>query len=130
MELGIFTRTFPGTLDEALDAIAGHGLKCAHLSMASIGVRGLPDELGDDLCATVHEAFRRRGVRLAAVSGTFNTIHPDRAARQQPRTGLGRGDRSLAGGGHSSSGSRTLPESTVSRVRAATAAMSWRASSS
>ena len=83
MELGIFTRTFPGALDEALAAIVSHRMSCAHLSFASLGIRGLPDELDETLCRTVREAFDRRGVRLAAVSATFNAIHPDRTLRQR-----------------------------------------------
>jgi sugar phosphate isomerase/epimerase len=83
MELGIYTRTFPGTLHEALAAVAAHGLKCAHLSFASLGVRGLPDQMSEELCAGVRGVFARHGVRLAAVSGTFNAIHPDRVARQR-----------------------------------------------
>ena len=48
-----------------------------------MGIRGLPDELDENLCRTVRETFDRHGIRLAAVSATFNAIHPDRALRQQ-----------------------------------------------
>jgi hypothetical protein len=44
MELGIFTRTFSGTLDEALTAIAGHGLSCSHLR--SVQFASIPSKYG------------------------------------------------------------------------------------
>ncbi|MBU4398529.1 MAG: sugar phosphate isomerase/epimerase [Planctomycetes bacterium] len=90
MEIGIFTRTFTGALDEILDAIVGHGLTCAHLSVASAGVAGLPGKLDEDLCVAVRGAFERRGLRMVTVSGTFNAIHPDPTVRKQGIRGVQR----------------------------------------
>ena len=90
MEIGIFTRTFTGTLDEILDTIVGYGLTCGHLSLASAGVAGLPDKLDEDLCVAVRNAFERRGLGMVAVSGTFNAIHPDAINRERGIRGVRR----------------------------------------
>ncbi len=88
MEIGVFTRTFTGVLDEILDAIVGHGLTCAHLSLASAGVTGLPDKLDENLCVAVRGTFERRGLGMVGVSGTFNAIHPDAIIREQGIRGV------------------------------------------
>lgn len=90
MEIGIFTRTFTGSLDKILDAIVGHGLTCAHLSLTSAGVAGLPDKVDEDLCVAVRGAFERRGLGMVTVSGTFNAIHPDPITRKQGIHGVQR----------------------------------------
>lgn len=69
MKLGIFARTYTRpTLEETLDAIAANGLTHVHVSVKS----GTIDK----------EAFTRRGLVLASVSGTFNAIHPDLGIRR------------------------------------------------
>lgn len=84
MEIGIFARTFPGPgLDQVLDAVVGHGLSCVHFNLKCAGVESLPGELDDRLCHSVRQRFERRGLRMVAVSGTFNAIHPDKAVREQ-----------------------------------------------
>lgn len=88
MKIGVFTRTFTGVLDKILDAIVGHDLTCAHLSLASAGITGLPDKLDEDLCVAVRVAFERRGLGMVGVSGTFNAIHPDAITRERGIRGV------------------------------------------
>jgi len=82
MEIGIFARTFPRkTLDATLDAVRMHGLKYVQFNMACVGLPSLPEEIHDGLRERIRRAFAVRGLRMAAVSGTFNMIHPDPARR-------------------------------------------------
>ena len=92
--IGIFAKTFPrGSLESNLDAAAGYGLQVVHYNMACAGLPSVPDEIPSELATRVGRAAAARGVRIAAVSGTFNMIHPDPELR---RRGL-RGLRAIAG---------------------------------
>ena len=85
MQLGIYSKTFERpTLGEALDAVKAHGLDCVQFNLLSAGVPTLPD--ANALSASVVEAIRHEttahGIRIAAMSGTFNMAHPNRNERQ------------------------------------------------
>ncbi len=81
MEIGIFSRVWAGReLDENLCLMAGCGLLHTQFNLSSAGVESMPLEIPPALTRRVREAFARHGVRMAAVSGTFNMIHPERAA--------------------------------------------------
>lgn len=82
MRLGIFAKTFVRpTLDETLDAIAAHGLTHVQFNMSCVGLPTLPEVIDQDLCNRIAAAFQARGLTMAAVSGTFNMIHPDASRR-------------------------------------------------
>lgn len=74
-ELGIFARTFSRpTLEETLDAVRETGLRAMQFNMALAG--GAPPE-------RIRKATAERGLRMAAVSGTYNMAHPDPDARAE-----------------------------------------------
>ena len=78
MRIGGFTRIFDRpSFEEVLDAAAGHGLEALQLNLESLGLPPMPDRLDPDLCRRVRDQVESRGLTLAAVSGTFNIIHPD-----------------------------------------------------
>jgi sugar phosphate isomerase/epimerase len=82
MRLGIFAKTFVRrTLEETLDAIAAHGLTHVQFNMACVGLPTLPEAIDLDLCDRIAAAFQARGLTMAAVSGTYNMIHPDLSRR-------------------------------------------------
>ncbi len=82
-ELGIFAKTFARpTLEANLDAVAAHGLRVVQYNLACAGLPSLPETLDPALAARIGRAAAARGIRLAAVSGTCNLIHPDPAVRQ------------------------------------------------
>jgi len=82
IDTGIFTRTFArDTLEQVLDAVAEHGIGSVQLNTESAGMPTMPDELGDAACDWIRQAMAARGIGLAALSGTFNMIHPDQRER-------------------------------------------------
>ena len=78
MQLGIFAKTFVRpTLEETLDAVKAHGLDCVQFNMSCVGLPTLTKRIDAELCDRILGATAVRGITLAAVSGTFNMIHPD-----------------------------------------------------
>ncbi|MDO8983575.1 sugar phosphate isomerase/epimerase [Cypionkella sp.] len=82
MRLGIFAKTFagsdPGTV---LAASKAAGFACVQYNMACSGLAAMPDALSVQDVAAVSAARGASGVAIAAVSGTYNMIHPDPAMR-------------------------------------------------
>jgi len=58
---------------------AGYG--CTQFNMACVGLPPMPDDIPDTVVAAIGEAAQTSGVSLAALSATYNMIHPDRAVR-------------------------------------------------
>jgi sugar phosphate isomerase/epimerase len=56
-------------------------------NMACAGLSSLPDRIEPSVCDQIRREAAERGIVMAAVSGTFNMIDPD---RQRRRDGLGR----------------------------------------
>jgi sugar phosphate isomerase/epimerase len=83
MEIGIFERVFlRHSLAAALDAVQSHGLRAVQFDLSSAGLPTMPDEIEPRQAETIRAELSARHVTMAAVSGTFNIIHPDEAARQ------------------------------------------------
>jgi sugar phosphate isomerase/epimerase len=83
-ELGIFAKTFARpTLEANLDAVAAQGLGVVQYNMAGAGLPSLPEQIAPELAARIGAAARARGIRIAAVSGTFNMIDPFAERRQR-----------------------------------------------
>jgi len=82
MRLGIFAKTFAGN-DPAsvLAASRAAGFGCVQYNMACSGLAAMPDALSAQDVAAVSAASKASGVAIAAVSGTYNMIHPDPALR-------------------------------------------------
>jgi sugar phosphate isomerase/epimerase len=82
MHVGIFARTFSRpSLEAILDAIEQHGIRSIQFNMSCAGFPSLPESIEAELADRICEALRARGIVMAAVSGTFNMIHPDHAIR-------------------------------------------------
>ncbi|GLS88166.1 epimerase [Cypionkella aquatica] len=82
MRLGIFAKTFAGS-DPAtvLAASKAAGFACVQYNMACSGLAAMPDSLSAGDVAAVTAASAATGVAIAAVSGTYNMIHPDPKVR-------------------------------------------------
>ena len=88
MRLGIFAKTFScPTVEDVFDAVKEHGLNCVQFNMSCAGLPSLPDYIAPSLITRIREASMSRGIEIAAVSGTYNMIHPDPQVQQ---TGLRR----------------------------------------
>jgi sugar phosphate isomerase/epimerase len=88
MRLGIFAKTFAGADPLTVLQAAKHaGYVAVQYNMACSGLPAMPDTLTHEQAVAVAQASRATGVAIAAVSGTYNLIHPDPAVRA---TGLRR----------------------------------------
>lgn len=87
MRLGIFAKTFAGaTPRDVLSAAGGAGYEVVQYNLACSGLGSLPQAVPDDAAAEVRHASEATGVGLAAVSATYNMIHPDPGPREAGRT--------------------------------------------
>ncbi|MBB4006233.1 sugar phosphate isomerase/epimerase family protein [Allorhizobium taibaishanense] len=84
MQAGIFAKTYAGT-DPAtvLARAAADGYACVQYNLACSGLAPMPDHVSDAAIAEIDAARRATGVGIAALSATYNMIHPDPAQRQQ-----------------------------------------------
>jgi sugar phosphate isomerase/epimerase len=83
MEIGIFAKTFVRpALEQVLDAVQAHGLTCVQFNLSCAGLPTLPDRIDPDLCDYIRDEMSARGITMAAISGTFNMIDPDRYKRR------------------------------------------------
>lgn len=82
MRIGIFAKTFVrDTVEAVLDAVAAHEIRSIQFNMACAGLESMPRAIPADTASRVRSACAARGIEMAAVSGTFNVIHPDPARR-------------------------------------------------
>ena len=88
MQLAILTKTFARpTVAGVLDAVVSHGLRCVQFNFVSAGLSPMPDRIEPGLIEQIRLELDARQIAAAAVSGTFNMIHPD---PQERRDGLRR----------------------------------------
>lgn len=82
MRIGIFAKTFDGS-DPAtvLAQVKAAGFDCAQYNFACSGLTAMPEVIPAGVPEAVASAAAQTGVAIAAVSGTYNMIHPDPAVR-------------------------------------------------
>ncbi|HEY0793688.1 MAG TPA: sugar phosphate isomerase/epimerase [Chthoniobacterales bacterium] len=84
MELGIFAKTFRRPdARETLTAVQRLGLTCVQFNFACAGLPSMPAAVPAAVVESITRGSRETGVRLAAISGTFNMAHPDAEVRQR-----------------------------------------------
>ncbi|PZV35558.1 sugar phosphate isomerase/epimerase family protein [Mesorhizobium kowhaii] len=82
MRLGIFAKTFPGAEPAAvLAAVRQAGYETTQFNLACAGLPSMPDAVPAEAVAAIRAAAQSTGVSLAAISGTYNMAHPDKAVR-------------------------------------------------
>jgi sugar phosphate isomerase/epimerase len=90
MTLGIFAKTFVRpSVEEVFAAVAKQHLRCVQFNFASAGLPSLPDAIESGLVNRIRDAAAVNRIDIAAVSGTFNMIHPDPARRRDGLRRLG-----------------------------------------
>jgi sugar phosphate isomerase/epimerase len=83
MQIGIFAKTFPEIgAGPVLAAVRNAGYAATQFNMSCLCLPSMPDTIDGAMAASVAQASWSTGVSVAAVSGTYNMIHPDPAARQ------------------------------------------------
>lgn len=84
MDLGIFAKTFKAdSLDEMLDKVKAHNFVCVQFNMQCADLEALPLEIPTDIAKHIKSVFQKKEVRMTAVSGTFNMIHPNPSILEQ-----------------------------------------------
>jgi sugar phosphate isomerase/epimerase len=82
MRLGIFARTFDTVGAAAtLRAVRDAGYETAQFNLACLGLPSMPDVIPPGAPAEIADASAETGVTVAAISGTYNMIHPDPGLR-------------------------------------------------
>ena len=82
MQIGTMSGTFArATLEEALDAVADHGMNCVQFNLSSAGVTEMPTHIDSGLCDKIREEMSVRNITMTALGGTYNMIHPDMQRR-------------------------------------------------
>ena len=82
MQLGIFAKTFPvtGALP-VLNMVAQAGYDVAQFNMACLGMPSMPKSIAPTITDEIAKASSASGVTIAAISGTYNMIHPEPSMR-------------------------------------------------
>lgn len=89
MNIGIFAKTFERpSLSEVLDAAIQYGFQHVQFNMTSVGLSPMPEELPADVTKFIAEQFAIRQMKMEALSGTYNMIHPDRTKLDAGRASL------------------------------------------
>ncbi len=97
MKLGIFAKTFDALdAQTALTRAREAGYEAVQYNMACSGIASLPTEISGEVARAVGRAMEDTGVGIAAVSATYNMIHPNPAERERGR----RSFRTIAAAAH------------------------------
>jgi sugar phosphate isomerase/epimerase len=79
MQVGIFAKTFDRpSLPEVLDAVVENGFSRLQFNMACAGLPSMPEEISSELTDQIAKEMLARNLKMDALSGTFNMIHPDK----------------------------------------------------
>lgn len=84
MRLGIFAKTFQRpSVEMIFKAVAVHSLDCVQFNLSCAGLSSMPEAVAATTLDRIRAAAQAPGVEIAAVSGTYNMIHPDVPVREQ-----------------------------------------------
>lgn len=87
--VGIFARTFAGsTPDSVLGQAQRAGYGSVQYNMMCSGLPALPSIITPDVVPAIRAAVQHTGVTVAALSATYNMIHPDAATRAAGHSSL------------------------------------------
>ena len=90
MITAIFSRTYPvASAERMFSAVAEDGFDAVQANLSSAGLASLPAQLPPGVGCGFAHAAQGTGVRIAALSGTYNMAHPDPTVRQASRIGFG-----------------------------------------
>jgi sugar phosphate isomerase/epimerase len=82
-KLGFISAEFPAdSLGGALDLIVQAGGASVQLDLSSAQAETFPEALAPQAAEDICRQFSERGLEIAALSGTYNMVHPDPAVRE------------------------------------------------
>ena len=74
-QIGIFAKHVSRpTPEELFEAVAGYGFNCVQFNAACLGIPSLPDAIDETLWRRAARAARSAGVKVVALSATFNLL--------------------------------------------------------
>jgi sugar phosphate isomerase/epimerase len=89
MYTAIFSRTYAMKgVREVIGAAAVDGYEGIQANLSSAGLASLPDTVPPGVALQFCQEAQARGIRLAALSGTYNMAHPDARVRKASRVGF------------------------------------------
>jgi sugar phosphate isomerase/epimerase len=78
MYKGIFSKTFAtANVDDNFRTLKSLGYEATQFNFASAGLPSLPAAIADEKIEEIAAAARKHGVKIEAISATFNMTHPD-----------------------------------------------------
>ncbi len=84
MQIGIISKTFVRpSLEATLDAVVASGVTNIQFNFSSAGLPTLPEVIEPAVATRIRTALGARSLTMAAVSGTYNMIHPAAEQRAQ-----------------------------------------------
>jgi sugar phosphate isomerase/epimerase len=83
MQVGIFTRYFPYTLEETAKRIRDAGFNTVQLDVAFKDMDLSTDSITREKCTTIRDTFRRYNLPISCISGYTNLVHPDGSKRKK-----------------------------------------------
>lgn len=90
MQIGIFAKTFAVTgAHDVMEAAKAAGYAVTQFNMACIALPSMPEVITSTTARNIADASLATGIGVAAVSATYNMIHPDRAVRADGMRRLG-----------------------------------------
>src|SRR6516225_2777729 len=77
---GVFAKHISrSTPEELFNAVAGYGFDCTQFNAACLGIPSLPDQIDNVLWSGTALAARCAGVRIVALSATFNLLDENKS---------------------------------------------------
>lgn len=83
MELGIFSKTYAGNLEQVFAQMHRDHIYVMQLNLLSAGMETMPEDYRAQDLDRIAALAKRYQIRLAALSGTFNMIDPDLVQRKE-----------------------------------------------
>ena len=83
METGIFAKTFKrSSIAEVFEAVRMHGFSATQFNLSCAGLPTLPDHIPAEVLRDIRKNLDDNNLDMAALSGTYNMIHPDITVRE------------------------------------------------
>lgn len=83
IQVGIFTRYFPYTLEETAKRIREAGFNTVQLDVAFKGMDLSTDNITKQNCHAIRNTFRSHNLPISCISGYTNLVHPDASQRRK-----------------------------------------------